>query len=256
VKLKGGTIGPLQLGAVLRELRRGSGDPRPLGVAGARELVPVLAKQLRAGGDASAVVEQPVGEVAALVWVGPADEARLRAADAAGTRIVAVGEEPAVPYVKATDVVVVRRGEGLPVERVAAAIASALGEDATALAARLPVLRPAVSDHLIASFSRRNALVGAAVFVPGVDMPILTLNQVRLVLRLALAHGQEVDAARAAELLGVVAAGYGWRAVAREALGAVPVAGWAVKGAVAYGGTRAIGEAARRLFSSSSSDEL
>jgi uncharacterized protein (DUF697 family) len=248
VKLRSATVGPLQLGAVLKELRRGSGDPRPLGVAGARELVPVLARELRAGGDGSAVVEQPVGAVAALVWVGPPDEERLRAADAAGAKIVAVGEEPVVPYVKATQVVVVGRGEGLPVERIAAALAAALGEDGTALAARLPVLRPAVSDQLIASFSRKNALVGAAVFVPGVDMPILTLNQVRLVLRLALAHGQEVDAKRAAELLGVVAAGYGWRAVAREALGAVPVAGWAVKGAVAYAGTRAIGEAARRFF--------
>ncbi|MBA3841239.1 MAG: hypothetical protein H0X39_01215, partial [Actinobacteria bacterium] len=41
---------PLALLGVVRELRRGAGDPRPLAVAGARELVPLLAKELRAGG--------------------------------------------------------------------------------------------------------------------------------------------------------------------------------------------------------------
>jgi uncharacterized protein (DUF697 family) len=247
---RGAKLGPLQVVTVLRELRRGHGDPRPLGVAGARELVHVLARELREGGDASAVVEQPVGDVAALVWVGPPDEERLRAADAAGIPIVAVGEDAIVPYVKATEVVVVGRGEGMPVERVAAALAGVLGESGTALAARLPVLRQAVVDHLIASFARKNGLVGAAVFIPGVDMPVLTLNQLRLVMRIALAHGQELDAQKAAELTGVVGAGYLWRSIARGALSVVPVGGWAVKGAVAYGGTRAIGEAAHRLFAS------
>jgi uncharacterized protein (DUF697 family) len=36
--------------------------------------------------------------------------------------------------------------------------------------------------------------------------------------------------------------------VARELLDLVPGVGWAVKGAVAYAGTRALGEAAVRLF--------
>ena len=79
-------------------------------------------------------------------------------------------------------------------------------------------------------------------------MPILTLNQIRLVLRLALAHGQEIDRERAVELLGVVGAGFGFRAIARQLLDFVPFAGWAVKGAIAYTGTRAIGEAAVRFF--------
>ena len=53
-------------------------------------------------------------------------------------------------------------------------------------------------DELIRKFSRQNALIGAAVFVPGADMPVLTLNQVRLVLRIADAHGFEIDSERAA----------------------------------------------------------
>ncbi|MGN6799073.1 MAG: hypothetical protein ACTHKS_13120, partial [Gaiellaceae bacterium] len=78
--------------------------------------------------------------------------------------------------------------------------------------------------------------------------PILTLNQVRLVLRIALAYGETIDQQRALELLGVVGAGFGLRAVARELLDFVPVAGWALKASVAYGGTKTIGEAAVRYF--------
>src|SRR4029450_6517899 len=43
-------------------------------------------------------------------------------------------------------------------------------------------------------------------------------------------------------------AGVGVRAAARQLLGAIPIAGWVVKGGVAYGGTRALGEAAHRYF--------
>ena len=58
---------------VVRELRRREGDPRPLSVAGARELVPLLARELRAGGEASAVVENVLENVSVLVWVGAPD---------------------------------------------------------------------------------------------------------------------------------------------------------------------------------------
>ena len=57
-------------------------------------------------------------------------------------------------------------------------------------------------------------------------------------LRIGLAHGFVIDQPRGAELVGVVGAGFGLPAVARELLDLVPVAGWAVKGAVAYTGTR------------------
>src|SRR5581483_2842485 len=195
-------LGPLSVVSIVRELRRGAGDPRPLAVAGARELVPVLARELRAGGEPAAVVEAVTPNAAALVWVGAPDEAALREADRAGIPIVAVTDADHVPYVLATDLVRVPRGQGFPVDAIAARLAGRLGEDATSLAARLPVLRGPVCDHLIASFAKRNAVVAAAVFIPGVDMPVLTLNQIRLVLRIALAYGEEVDAGRAGELLG------------------------------------------------------
>jgi uncharacterized protein (DUF697 family) len=104
-----------------------------------------------------------------------------------------------------------------------------------------------VCEHLISATARKNGAIAAAVFVPGVDLPLLTMNQIRMVLRIALAYGEELDQNRAVELVGVVGAGYGFRMLAREALDLIPVAGWAVKGAVAYGGTRAIGAAAIKL---------
>jgi uncharacterized protein (DUF697 family) len=241
-------IKPMAALSVLREVRRGTGDQRPLAVSGARELVPILARELRAGGDPSAVVEDRVEGAALLVWVGPPDKNALRAAKRAGIPIVAVSDERRVPYVLAEDVVRVPPGQGFPVEAIARAVAHRLGENATALAAKLPVLRPAVCDELIRSFSKKNGIISAAIFVPGVDMPMLTINQIRLVLRLALAHGQEIDRERALELLPVVGAGFGLRALARQLLEFVPLAGWAVKGGIAYTGTRAIGAAAVKYF--------
>jgi uncharacterized protein (DUF697 family) len=242
-------VGPMSVVSLLREVRKAESETKPLAVAGARELVPILARELRAGGDPGAVVEQDVTGAAALIWVGEADEEKLRAADRAKIPIVAVTEAATLPYVLADDLVRVPPGQGFPIDRIAAALAGRLDDEGLALAARLPVLRGAVTDRLIASASRRNGLIGVAVFVPGVDFPILTFNQLRLVLRIALAHGEGIDRSRAVELVGVVGAGFTFRAVARSLLDFIPFAGWAVKGAVAYTGTRAVGEAAVRYFS-------
>jgi uncharacterized protein (DUF697 family) len=79
---------------------------------------------------------------------------------------------------------------------------------------------------------------------------VLALNELRLLLRLEQAYGLEIDLReRLPELAGTLAAGLGLRALARELLDLVPGAGWAVKGAVAYAGTRALGEATVRRLS-------
>jgi uncharacterized protein (DUF697 family) len=242
-------VGPRALLSVLREVRGGT-ERRPVAIGGARELAPLLARELRQGGDASAVREGGFAGAAVLVWIGKADEDALRAASLAHVPIVGVTAGESLPYVLDTDLVTVRPGEGLPVPEVARAIARAIGERGAGLAARLPVLRDAVVDELIRSSARKNAVIAAAVWVPGVDMPVLTLNQARLVLRIGQAYGREIDQSRLPELIGVVGGGFGLRTVARELLDFVPFAGWVAKGAVAYAGTRAVGEAARRYFES------
>jgi uncharacterized protein (DUF697 family) len=246
---------PFAVWSLLREIGRGAGDQRPLVVSGA--LAAQLAKELERGAKPGAVrVDARPEEGAVLVRVlagAPSgeDEEALKRAKRSKVPVVVVQtgrEDVDVPYVLATDVVRCRPGEGFPAEEILQAVAARLGEDGTALAARLPALREPLCRELIESFSRKNGIVGVAVFVPGADFAVLTLNQLRLVLRLAAAHGVEVDQQRAPEVLATVAAGLGFRAVARQLLGAVPVAGWLVKGAIAYGGTRAVGEAAQRYF--------
>jgi uncharacterized protein (DUF697 family) len=224
-------------------------DDRYVAVAGARALADTLRRELARGGDARYVCDAPVEEAAVLVYVavGDIDEELLKRAHRAKVPVVALAERD-VPYVLPTDVVPLRAGQGFPLDALARAIARKLGERATPLAANLPVLRREVCAELIRDFSRKNGFVGAAVFVPGVDLPVLTLNQLRLVLRIAAAYGEEVDTSRLPEILGVIGGALGWRAVARELLDFVPIAGWAVKGAVAYAGTRAVGEAAVRYF--------
>ena len=123
------------------------------------------------------------------------------------------------------------------------AILHALGDEAVAAGRRNPGLRPAVGRHLVKEAARQSAAVGALP-LPGVDMPVLVLIQVRLVAQLAALYDRPFGAERALEALAILAAGFGWRAIGRSAAGFVPVAGWAVRGSLAYVATRAIGEAA------------
>jgi uncharacterized protein (DUF697 family) len=246
---------PLSVWGVVKELRIAAADTRPILVSG--PLSEQLAKELSRGGSSAAVrADGRVGDASVLLRVlagAPTDEdeRELRAANRAGVPVVAVqtGTETFdVPYVLATDVVMCPPGSGFPVDEIARVVAARLGEASTGLAARLPSLREPVCELLIERFSRRNGIAGAVIFVGGADFPVLTLNQIRLVLRLAAAHGVEIDQSRVPEVLATVGAGLGFRTVARQLLVAVPVAGWAVKGTVAYVGTRAVGEAAARYF--------
>jgi len=248
---------PVRAGALRALVKEISVDAgKPLVVGGARELAAVLRRELGRDAKPGAVRggDEPKGGAVYLYVLGrepnEEDELALKRARRARVPIVAVVTGPVadnltIPYVLATDVVRVGAGEGFPLDEIARAIAGRLGEEAAPLAARIPRLRRAVADGLVAAFARRNGIVGAAVFVPGADLPVLALNELRLVLRLEQAYGLEIDPReRLPEIAAVLAAGVGMRALARELLDLVPVAGWAVKGAVAYAGTRALGEAA------------
>lgn len=251
-------LGPSAVYALVRELRAEAAEDRPIVVGGVERLAGVLRRELEKGGDPHAVRGGDPDRAAALVYVlagepGEDDRRVLRAAHRARVPVVAVVTGPLdparpIPYVLATDVVRVPPGSGFPVEEIARALARGLGDAGAGVAARLPVLRQAVCSELIQRASRRNGVLGAAVFVPGADLPVLTLNQLRMVLRIGKAYGVEVDRERLPEVVAVIGSGFGFRAVARELLDLVPIAGWALKGAVAYLGTRALGEAAVRYF--------
>jgi uncharacterized protein (DUF697 family) len=132
--------------------------------------------------------------------------------------------------------------------RLFAACAKVAGHDLVALGRRYPALRTYAARRVVNRSAGQNALIGLLVFLPGADMPAMTLNQMKMWLNLAGVYGQKVDADRAIELAGVVGLGFGFRAVARKVSGLVPGFGWLYKALVGYGATIAMGAIARVYF--------
>ena len=116
-----------------------------------------------------------------------------------------------------------------------------------ALAKGYQAFRRPVCEEIIRNNARQNAVIGALP-IPGADMPVMTANQARMVLNIAAAFGEELSMDRAKELIGVLAAGFGLRALSRQAVKFVPVGGWAASSVIAYAGTVAMGRSSILYF--------
>ncbi len=123
-------------------------------------------------------------------------------------------------------------------------IIAACREKKLAFALAFPFVRRPLSLDAVRATAIQNAGVGVVVFIPGADMPIMTLNQAKMLLQIAAAYGQPLSAERIKELAAVVGGAFLFRNIARTAVGVVPVLGWAIKGAVGFAGTEAMGRAA------------
>lgn len=138
---------------------------------------------------------------------------------------------------------------GVVVSALGAWLVSALPEEqAAAAAANFPCCRHARAASLVAASARSNALVGLAGFVPGADLPVMTLEQVALALRLAAVYDQPLDVTRLREIAPVVAGAFGMRGVARALARLLPVPGVLVRCAVGGTGTYAVGQALMAYF--------
>ena len=167
--------------------------------------------------------------------------------------VVALGSEDRVgpladSLLQPTADLVVREDPAEAIEHVGAWLASTLGSKRLALAHNFAFVRRAVAEDAVKTTAWQNALIGAVSIVPGTDMPIMTANQAKMLLQIAAAYGQPLGADRIKELAAVVGGGFVLRAIARQALVAVPVLGWAVKGGIGYTGTIAMGRAAISYF--------
>lgn len=268
---------PMKLYSALSEVRDLSNGPARLLVTGSdRDAVDAVYEALIAGAsasqsaclvDAASGTEVPplsgIGEGDVIILVSsPADMdsdsfgSRLAEAEAAGAPVVVVlteapGVQVSFPGVGPRRVVGMAPGGIPPADVLAEAVADAAGDSGVALAARLPALRDEVCRQLIHRTANQNAVVGCLFIIPGADMPVMTLNEARMILRMAAAHGESVGSERALELLGVVGTGFGLRAFARQALSFMPGPGWVVKGGIAWAGTRAVGESAKAYFDGS-----
>jgi len=134
-----------------------------------------------------------------------------------------------------------------------------------ALARQYPVFRKPVVEGIVHAVSRENALFAVASALPNVvpnlfelpwtfgefasDTIFLTLNQLRMALLIAAASGAEVGFARQkAEMISIAAGAFGWRAIARELAGKIPLGGGLIpKGAIAFAVTFAIGKGLEHL---------
>jgi len=134
------------------------------------------------------------------------------------------------------------------------------------LARQFPVFRKPVVDHVIRSVSRENALFAVATALPDVlpnlmelpwafgewasDTAFLTANQIRMAFLIAAACDREIGFShQKMEILSIGGSAFGWRAIARELVGKIPLGGGLIpKGAIAYAGTFAVGKGLEHLY--------
>ncbi len=128
-----------------------------------------------------------------------------------------------------------------------------------AVGRRLPMLRTTVAAKLTRDAALNALKVSGAsavidnvpvvgvflgAFVSAGDMMAITGIQMMLMLQIRATFGKDPDIAQMWELLPVVGGGFGWRALARELSGFIPVGGILIKSAIAYAGTVVVGEGA------------
>lgn len=128
----------------------------------------------------------------------------------------------------------------------------------------LPFRKP-VADTLITRVARENALFSLVTALPNVvpslielpwsigefatDTAFLTMNQLRLALTLAAASDRPVGyVEQKAEVGAIVASAFGWRALARELAGKIPLGGGLIpKAVISYVGTYVVGVGIEKL---------
>lgn len=135
------------------------------------------------------------------------------------------------------------RSSELMMAQTASWFAEALSEYRMALAADFTFMRPALSYATINATARQNAIIAAVFFMPGADLPAMTFNQIKMVLQLALIHGEELTLRRIAEAAVVVLSAYLSRIVVRFTTKDMTLfLRLPIKIAVAYTSTLALGK--------------
>ncbi|MBY0373645.1 MAG: hypothetical protein K2Q23_06600 [Bryobacteraceae bacterium] len=134
-----------------------------------------------------------------------------------------------------------------------------------ALARHFPAFRAEVARKSIHTVARENALFSVATALPNVapllglgwavgefasDTAVLTANQIRLAFLLAAASDRPVGYGdQKGEIASIIAGAFGWRAIARELVGKIPLGGGLIpKAAIAYAGTFVMGQSFERLY--------
>lgn len=133
------------------------------------------------------------------------------------------------------------------------------------LARSFPPFRKPVADRVIRTVARENAMFSVATALPDIiplfsipwavgefasDTAFLTANQIRMAFLLGAASDRAIGYREQRNEIGSIVAGaFGWRAMARELAGHIPLGGGLIpKAAIAYAGTRVVGLSLERLY--------
>lgn len=122
------------------------------------------------------------------------------------------------------------------------------------LSRQFPILREEAAWEEVSATSKQNALLGA-IPIPGADLPLMTANQLKMILRIAAMFDMPLSVERARELLAVVGGGFVLRAAARQVAKFIPI-GAVVGAGVGYSGTLAMGKGAIEYFKRMAPQEL
>lgn len=133
-------------------------------------------------------------------------------------------------------------------ERIGRWIVSVSREKQLSFAVAFPFMRRALARDYVFTTALQNAGIALIPFIPGADLPILTLNQAKMALQIAGAYGQEMDKNRLKELVVVLIGAYFSRSIVRKLVGKVPILGFIFRTGVAFGTTEAIGQALIEYF--------
>ena len=133
-------------------------------------------------------------------------------------------------------------------DRMGRWIVAACHDKRLALAIAFPFVRRPLARDAVQTTSVQNVGIGLVPILPGADLPIMTLNQAKMVLQIAAAYGHAMDRDRIKELGACVVSAFIWRTLARELTEFVPILGWLIKPSVAFGGTAALGYAIIEYF--------
>lgn len=133
------------------------------------------------------------------------------------------------------------------------------------LARHVGVFRQPVIQRAIKAVAKENALFSLATAVPNIvpllslplgvgefasDAAFLTMNQIRLAFLIAAASGCPIGyKEQRGQIASIIASAFGWRAIARELVGFIPLGGGLIpKAGIAYAGTYAVGQSLERYF--------
>ena len=150
-------------------------------------------------------------------------------------------------------------------DQVVCDILAARPELRLAMARRRRPFREQVSKDIVYEISKENALFSLATAVPSMipllslpwalgefasDTAFLTANQIRMAFMLAAANDRTVGySEQKAEIGSLFAGAFGWRAIARELSGKIPMGGGLIaKTSISFAGTFVIGASLERLY--------